>query len=271
LLHYPTFCPIGRPSDDYALLSSDGNEDHLIHLLKAGSEHTIEGERSNSRRAGLYHFAILLPSRKHLANVFKHFIENSTHVNFEGAADHSVSESIYLRDPDYNGVEIYSDRDQSEWKRIGPFQIQISTDPLDLEQLVGEVDNSSKWMMPAKTAIGHIHLHVSNLNKSKKFYSEILGLHHTCTYSGANFFAAGSYHHHIATNTWLGINIHKADSSQPGLDHFALRLDSKENFQLLFEHLRRMKVEIFNDDSYKIDKDSIFVYDPDGIRIQIYV
>jgi catechol 2,3-dioxygenase len=263
---------IGKASDENAILSVNrsDNEEYLLHLSKTGKQHRIvEGERS-SRRAGLYHFAILLPSRRYLANVFKHLTENSNELCFEGAADHLVSESLYLRDPDSNGVEIYRDRNQSDWKRIGRFQVVMSTDYLNLEQLLREADDPNEWHMPAKTIIGHVHLHVSNLIKSKKFYSTILGLHNTCTYPRANFFAADSYHHHVATNTWLGNDIHKADFSQPGLDHFALKLDSKQNYERLVEQLRRMKIQVLRDDNNKINKDSIFIYDPDGIKIQIY-
>jgi catechol 2,3-dioxygenase len=264
---------IGKPSDENATLASIGsnNNDHLLELSRLRTPHRmIEGERSTFRQAGLYHFAILLPSRRHLANILKHLTGNSNQIYFEGAADHLVSESLYLRDPDFNGVEIYRDRDQSEWKRTGQFQVEMKTDHLNLEQLLGEADDQKEWRMPSKTVIGHVHLHVSNLVNSKKFYSKILGLHHTCSYPGANFFAADSYHHHIATNTWLGSDIANVDSSHPGLDHFALKLDSKENFEELLHQMRHMKIEVLTDDSNKINKESFFILDPDKIKIQIY-
>ena len=249
--------------------SGDGN--YLIHLSKVSKEHRlIEGERTAARRAGLFHFAILLPSRKYLANVFRHLTENSNQLCFEGAADHLVSESLYLRDPDSNGVEIYRDRDHSEWVRTGPFQVKMSTEHLDLDQLYSEADSIRQWSMPDKTVIGHVHLHVSNLQASKRFYSEILGLHHTCVYPGANFFAANSYHHHVATNTWLGTNIQKADPREPGLDHFALRVESKGNYERLLEQLKNMNITAIQNEGDKINKHSIFIYDPDRIKIQIY-
>ena len=144
-------------------------------------------EKRLVKRAGLFHFAILLPNRSDLANVFRHLTENSDKLYFEGAADHLVSESLYLRDPDNNGVEIYRDKNRSEWKRIGEFQVEMSTERLDLDQLYREADNFGQWRMPENTVIGHVHLHVSNLSESKKFYSEILGLHHTCTFPGCLF------------------------------------------------------------------------------------
>ena len=264
---------IEKTSDDNAFLSPVGsnNKNYLLQLSRIDTANTvIEGEQSTIRKAGLYHFAILLPSRRHLANIFKHLTDNSNQLYFEGAADHAVSESLYLRDPDLNGVEIYRDRHPSEWNKTGQFQIEMKTDHLDLEQLLREAEDHLDWHMPADTVIGHIHLHVSDLIKSSNFYSEVLGLHHTCSYPGANFFAADSYHHHVATNTWLGNDIAKADSTQHGLDHFSLNLKSKENFEELLHQMKRMKTEVLTDDSNKINKKSFFILDPDKIKIQIY-
>ena len=264
---------IEKTSDDNAFLSPVGsnNKNYLLQISRIDTANTvIEGEQSTIRKAGLYHFAILLPSRRHLANIFKHLTDNSNQLYFEGAADHAVSESLYLRDPDSNGVEIYRDRHPSEWNKTGQFQIEMKTDHLDLEQLLREAEDHLDWHMPADTVIGHIHLHVSDLIKSSNFYSKVLGLHHTCSYPGANFFAADSYHHHIATNTWLGNDIAKADSTQHGLDHFSLNLKSKENFEELLHQLERMKIEVLTDDSNKINKKSFFILDPDKIKIQIY-
>ena len=224
---------IGKISDDSAFLSPVGsnNNNYLLHLSRIDTENSvIEEEQSIIRKAGLYHFAILLPSRRHLANIFKHLTENSNKLYFEGAADHAVSESLYLRDPDSNGVEIYRDRNPSEWNRTGQYQIEMNTGHLNLKQLLKEAEDQLEWHMPTDTVIGHVHLHVSDLIKSSNFYSKMLGLHHTGSYPGAGFFAADSYHHHIAINTWLGNDISKADSKQHGLDHFSLNLKSKENF-----------------------------------------
>lgn len=263
---------IGKPTDDSALLSTFGsnNNDHLLHLSKAGSSNrTTEGEQSVNQQAGLYHFAILLPSRMHLANIFKHISQNSNELYFEGAADHLVSESLYLRDPDFNGVEIYRDRDRSEWNRIGQFQVEMKTDHLNLKQLLKEAGDKILWRMPADAVIGHVHLHVSDLNKSSNFYSQILGLHHTCSYPGANFFAADSYHHHVAINTWLGNDIAKANQRQPGLDHFSLNLKSKENFEKLLHHVKSTRIQDIRDNIKKTNKESFFISDPDNIKIQI--
>ena len=264
---------IGKASDHNALLNAPGSstKNYLLQLSRTDTEDkVIEGEQLTIRKAGLYHFAILLPSRTHLANIFKHLNDNSKQIHFEGAADHTVSESLYLRDPDSNGVEIYRDRHPSEWKRTGQFQVEMKTDHLNLKQLLKEAEGQSEWHMPVDTVIGHIHLQVSDMGKSSNFYSKVLGLHHTCSYPGANFFAADSYHHHIAINTWLGNDIAVADSTKSGLDHFSLNLKSGENFEEFLHHLERLKIQVLTNDNENLNSNSFIILDPDKIKIRIY-
>lgn len=259
---------VGKVSDENTFLSAYGNDNKtfLIHLSKVANKRTINERVRMVKRAGLFHFAILLPNRGYLANIFRHFNENSDKLYFEGAADHWVSESLYLRDPDSNGVEVYRDKNRSEWKRTGEFHVEMSTERLDLDQLYRDADNFGSWRMPEKTVIGHVHLHVSNLSMAKKFYSEILGLHHTCTFPGAYFFAADLYHHHVATNTWLGTNIEAAKSELGGLDYFALKLPFIADFERLIRHLHSMNITIIPDDK---NKNTIYIRDPDKIKIKI--
>ena len=265
------FKTIGRTSDEDAFLSMNGSDyqHYVIHLSKVDNERTIDKQERLVKRAGLFHFALLLPNRNYLANVFRHLTENSDKLFFEGAADHLVSESLYLRDPDNNGVEIYRDKNRSEWKRIGEFQVEMSTERLNLDQLYQEADNFGSWRMPENTVIGHVHLHVSNLYESKKFYSEILGLHHTCTFPGAYFFAADLYHHHVATNTWLGTDIQEANSEELGLDYFKLKIPSKPDFGKLLRQLQSKNIEIMSDTNDNRNSNSVFIHDPDQIKIQI--
>jgi catechol 2,3-dioxygenase len=145
----------------------------------------------------------------------------------------------------------------------------MRTDPLDLKELLKDAKNKSQWHMPANTSIGHIHLQISELVKSSNFYTQVLGFHVTCSYPGANFFAAGSYHHHIAISTWIGNDIAVADSTQAVLD-FSLNLNSPENFEGLLDQLERMRVEMLTNDSYKTEPKSFTILDPDKIRIRIY-
>jgi catechol 2,3-dioxygenase len=261
---------VGKTSEDSAFLSPVGSnsKNYILHLSKIDTTNTLSEEEQSIRNAGLYHFAILLPSRGHLANIFKHLTKTNP-LYFEGAADHGVSESLYLKDPDSNGVEIYRDRSSSEWKRKGKFQIEMKTDNLNLKQLLKEAEDK-EWDMPAGTVIGHIHLQVSDLIKSSNFYSNVLGLHHTCSYPGANFFAADSYHHHIAINTWFGNGLSNADLKKPGLDYFSLNLGFKEKFDELVNHIQRMKIQILINDSSGSNNESFFILDPNRIKIKIY-
>ena len=99
-----------------------------------------------------------------------------------------------------------------------------------------------------------------------------MDLNHTATLPGAYFFATNRYHHHVATNTWLGENISHAinDNNRPGLDHYAIKLQSQNDLLLLKDHLLEFKIDI---DEQLIESDnrkssSFYAYDFDGIKIQ---
>jgi catechol 2,3-dioxygenase len=211
-------------------LSSDTNSS--LFLIALTELKDVLKPQRKQRVSGLYHFAILLPERRYLAYFLKHIKKNLSPEYYEGMADHAVSESIYIHDPDFNGIEIYRDRQPSEWK-WKDHTVHMVTEPLNVKDLLKDsipVDN--EWNdLPPKTSIGHIHLQVSNLFKAKKFYHEILDLNHTATFPGAYFFAANRYHHHIATNTWFGENeniSHALNHNKKlGLDHYAINLHSR--------------------------------------------
>ncbi len=255
-------------------LSLSENKNSSLFLIALTELNNAFKPQRKQRVAGLYHFAILLPERRYLSYFFKHMQKNLSPEYYEGMADHAVSESIYIHDPDFNGIEIYSDRQPSEWK-WKDHTVYMVTEPLNVKDLLKEsiaVDN--EWNeLPPKTSIGHVHLHVSNLAKAKKFYHGILGLNHTATFPGAYFFAANRYHHHIATNTWLGENISPAindDDDKPGLDHYAVNLHSQNDLFLLKSRFLEFKVDI---DEKLIENDnqfssSFYVYDFDRIKIQ---
>ena len=260
-----------RPSE-----SKKGNSPSLLVLNQIKNGRDAYGvDRVRSREAGLYHFAILLPERKYLGSFLSHIQSNLDPQFYEGMADHAVSESIYLHDPDHNGIEVYRDRKASEWKWVGENKVNMVTEPLDVKNLLKENGNEKWDGMPAQTSIGHIHLHVSNLGKAKKFYHQSLGLYHTASYPGAYFFAADGYHHHVATNTWIGTNIPRNsanDLAKPGLDHYAIRVTG-DNVDLnnLKIHLSKNGITVDEDmdNSDNHHDSSFYVYDPDGIKIQI--
>ncbi|HET8794328.1 MAG TPA: VOC family protein, partial [Nitrososphaeraceae archaeon] len=175
-------------------LPSSRNKDSSISLVVLTEVKNIDTSyisQYKPRVAGLYHFAILLPERRYLAYFLRHIQKNLDSKYYEGMSDHAVSESIYLHDPDFNGIEVYSDRNPKEWKWKDD-TVYMVTEQLNVKDLLEEFSNvNNEWNeLPLGTSIGHVHLHVSNLAKAKRFYKDILELNHTATYPGAYFFAA---------------------------------------------------------------------------------
>lgn len=148
---------------------------------------------------GLYHFAILLPGRDDLGRVLQHLVGAGVH---PGMADHLVSEALYLSDPDGLGIEVYADRPRAGWRRQGR-ELAMATDPLDARGVMAAAGDTAWAGMPAGTVMGHVHLHVGDLDTAAAFYHAALGLDKVVwSYPGALFMSAGGYHHHLGTNTW---------------------------------------------------------------------
>jgi catechol 2,3-dioxygenase len=178
-----------------ACLAVDDADEHVIELRYE------RGTRAVPRGGtlGLYHFAMLVPSRDALARFVKHLADS--HVQF-GAADHLVSEAIYLWDPDGLGIEVYADRPREAWQTNGR-ELVMTTERLDLRGMRDAAGSESWNSMPAGTTMGHMHLSVGDLSAARSVYHEGLGLDATVwSYPGALFMSAGGYHHHLATNTW---------------------------------------------------------------------
>ena len=155
------------------------------------------------RSTGLYHIAIRFPSRQDLARALRRLTENQYPI--EGAADHLFSESLYLSDPDGNGLELYCDRPRAQWPMKNGL-LAGASNPLDVPRLLAEAGTEPPPKeAPAGTDIGHIHLHVAGLPEAERFYHEYFGMDVTIReLPGALFFAAGGYHHHVGANTWAG-------------------------------------------------------------------
>jgi catechol 2,3-dioxygenase len=165
------------------------------------------------RATGLFHVAILVPSRVDLG----HALIRLAHARrpLDGASDHLVSEALYLSDPDGNGIEIYRDRPRDEW-RHDHGQLQLATLPLDLRGIIGELgpDPGPQPEVPRDTVVGHVHLQVADLADAEAFYHGVLGFDVTVRgYAGALFVSAGGYHHHLGLNTW---NSAGAGPARPG-------------------------------------------------------
>ncbi len=163
--------------------------------------------------AGLYHTAFLLPTRADLGRWLRHAAE--TGVRLDGAADHLVSEAVYLHDPEGNGIEIYSDRPATAWDWQGD-QVVMANDRLDMIGLRALA--TERWAgVPAGTRIGHVHLQVGDVGAAERFYAGQLGFAPTRRWPSALFMSTGGYHHHLATNTWASAGAGPRDPARAGL------------------------------------------------------
>lgn len=198
-------------SERQAVLTADGTE-ALITLVQPND---VTAERG--RYTGLYHFAILLPSRADLAVFLRRLIETKTPF---GASDHYVSEALYLNDPDGNGIEVYRDRADIDWEWQDD-TVNMATVPLDVADVLMESDES--WQgMPPGTILGHMHLHVSHLQAAEDFYTKGLGMDVVAYYPQAVFLSYGGYHHHLGINTWQGAGTPPPPAQHVGLLSYSI-------------------------------------------------
>jgi catechol 2,3-dioxygenase len=193
--------------------------------------------------AGLYHTAFLMPTRADLARWILHAAK--TRVPISGAADHDVSEAIYLDDPEGNGVEVYADRPRDTWRRDGQLIFQ-KTDPLDIDAIVREADpaNAVYAGAPDGLRIGHIHLRVGDIAKAEAFYGGVLGLDVTRRRNGATFLSSGGYHHHVAINVWHSNGATKRNGKRAGLDWFALDVNDQPTLDDMKKRLNAAGITI---------------------------
>lgn len=202
--------------------------DGLRAILSAGAEHTLIEllERTDAvprprRATGLYHFAILVPTRAALGRSLRRLAIQGWQLT--GAADHLVSEALYLDDPDGLGIEIYRDRPRESW-RVNGGELAMATDPLNLDSLAEERGANELWSgLDAGTVIGHVHLHVAQLRDAEALYCDRIGFTTTVRrYPGALFVAAGGYHHHMGLNTWAGVGAPPPPENAVGLARFTI-------------------------------------------------
>ena len=206
------------------------------------------------RTTGLYHFAILVPSRADLGRALRRMIETDTVL--QGVADHGVSEALYLADPDGNGIEVYRDRARADWPMVNG-RLQMGADPLDLDAIPAEDSGRDGHGLASGTVIGHVHLHVSRLADAERFYVDVLGFELMQRYGpSALFVSAGGYHHHIGLNTWAGVGAPPPPSGAIGLRHFAVKLPGDAARSAVAERVRAAGIAI------ETTSDGLIVRDP---------
>lgn len=191
--------------------------------------------------AGLYHYAILVPSRLALAKSLHRLIETQTPV--QGFADHIVSEAIYLPDPDGIGIEIYRDLPRDTWQ-FNNGEVVMDTLQLDLQSVLDELSpEETQWQgLHKDTRIGHVHLNTGrNPNMSKRFYVDQLGFDVVLSMGGYwHFISAGGYHHHLG--------LRPADTRKNldsiGLDWYAIDLPDESALKETVDHLKSTDVAL---------------------------
>jgi catechol 2,3-dioxygenase len=214
-----------------ALLGAGG-----VRLLNLQRREAAPREARNA--AGLYHTAFLMPTRKDLARWLVHAAANK--VPLSGFADHLVSESVYLDDPEGNGIEVYADRTPDSWKWENG-SVAMATDQLDFDSLLALTDTRTPnyAKAPDDLRIGHIHLRVGDLKQADRFYGGTIGLDPTRKRSGAAFLSSGRYHHHLGINVWQSAGAGPRDSTAMGLAWFSLEVASDEMLQAQTRRLQQ--------------------------------
>ncbi len=213
-----------------AMRAGDGPA--LVELLGNSSASPLD-----RRAPGLFHLAVLVPSRLDLAFALTRL--SAAKWPLSGASDHLVSEALYLSDPDGNGIEIYRDRPRDEWRRANG-ELQMATLPLDLPGVAGELAaaDSPQPLAPAMTRIGHTHLQVSELRDTEDFYAGVLGFDVVVrAYPGALFVSAGGYHHHLGLNTWHSAGSTAASAGSIGLRSFEVVLPGEPELDAVLERV----------------------------------
>ena len=216
------------------------------------------------RSTGLYHVAILLPTRPDLGRALIHMAEAGLEI---GQGDHLVSEALYISDPDGNGLEIYRDRPRDTWNWSGGM-VKMAADPVDITGLIeeGRREEAQWQILPAGTRVGHIHLRVGDIPQAEHFYHDILGFDVTASMPGALFVSAGGYHHHIGMNTWQSRGAGAAPQNTAGLQSFVIALPDRESLAQVRARLIAHDVTI-----QQADEDTIVVADPWRNRIELKV
>lgn len=247
---------------------SRGSEVHRVlgrgatPMVKLASTPDLPGV--DPRQAGLFHTAFLYEDQASLAATVAHAAQN-TNSRFVGSSDHLVSEAFYFTDPEGNGIELYVDRDRSEWSHSVDGEVQMDTIYLDPNAFLAEhLDNqiiANTAAQPGK--VGHVHLQVGDVPTARAFYVDALGFEPTfASMPGVLFASAGGYHHHVAMNTWNSQGAGPRAASL-GLGDVAITVPGREDLDALVARLSSRKMD-FADDGR-----SVRVSDPWGTQVTV--
>ena len=208
----------------------------MVHLIQTNREEAVKSSY------GLYHMAILLPSREDLADVFKHIAELD--YPFVGAADHGYSEALYLEDLEGNGIELYRDKPVAEWDIREDGRIVGVTEELSAQEIYEMGRKVEPFVIAEETRMGHIHLSVKDSQLASAFYQEVLELADKFTIPSASWIASGDYHHHLAVNEWGGKDLAKREEDMPGLAYYVLEVEDKGDLIAIAERANNRGAEV---------------------------
>jgi catechol 2,3-dioxygenase len=253
---------------DCASLGVNGNE--LVVLHDDAARAVAEGT------TGLYHLAIVVPTRKDLARVIARLMSmRQDHY----PTDHVLTKSDYLWDPDGNGIEIYAETpEDGNWviEDDGFYAIdkggvrRSGRDPIDLEDLLGDLepDEQLDLPLPAGSKMGHIHLHVRDVYEAIQFWSDVVGFDVTGVSRrfGVAFVSAGGYHHHLGLNTWAGQGAPPPPPDASGVRYFTIEVPTTTDLDNVAHRLRAGGVQ-----ATERSPEQIFTADPSGNRVRIMV
>lgn len=246
-----------RESKGAALLGAEGATTPLVELHEDKNVQPVPGRG----RLGLFHFAILLPDRAALGRLLGHLAEQGIQ---PGMSDHYVSEAIYLQDPDNLGIEVYRDRPREEWREQDG-ELAMSTEPMDARGVFAAGGGQRWGGMPSGTKMGHVHLHVGNIDEGSRFYHDALGFDKVVwSYPGALFLSAGGYHHHLGTNVWAR-GAPSAGAEDARLLEWRLHLQSPDEVELAAKSLAKAGNVVGRDGT------SAVVKDPWGTQLRLIV
>jgi catechol 2,3-dioxygenase len=232
-----------------------GGERPLLRLVR-----TSPGTPAPTRATGLFHTAIRYRARAELADALRRLL--AAGLRLSGASDHGVSEALYLSDPDRNGVELYWDRPRERWPRPASGErVGMFTRPLALERLLA-LPSPERTDADPGVDVGHVHLKVSDIERSVAFYRDVLGLELMQRFgSEAAFLAAGDYHHHVGLNVWYSGGSGPPPPGSAGLAEFALELPSPDDVERAAVRLEGAGIPIERREA------EVRARDPDGVGL----
>lgn len=249
-----------KSQDENKVVLGARNDQKTLLILTELIDEKIE---SSAHATGLYHMAFLLPTRADLGDMLLHLLQ--VKYPLQGASDHGYSEALYLADPEGNGIEIYRDKPKEEWTIHPDGRIDGITIEMDVEGVVNAA--SRKWTgMVAGTVMGHVHLKVSDLEKTKWFYEQVVGMDVKAELPGALFIAANGYHHHIGANIWGGgSQLLPMKDNQIGLSHYTIVLPDEA---ALTDVVNRLTA---NQSVFEHKNKQVIVTDPNGIQLRFEI